>query len=169
MSADRPTILAVIYRSPYLFTALGQDGHIFELRRHRVLEAADSFVRMRWMIQHEAVNYQVTEVIVEPKRKTKASLPAWSRPSRSVTEVAVESLDLPYRTMSLKEAKSIIDGSTKLSERKFIPRLLATYPELRRFVRVLPTGNIAAQERWKTWMLTAAAMALAAGRSPSKE
>ena len=154
MNPDQPVVLAVTYRSPYLFTALAQGDRVLELRRHRLIEAADFFVRMRWMIEREAAAYEVTEVVVEPKK---------------LTETAVKSLDLTHRTMKFADAKRLlVDGMTDRSELKFLRALLDRHSELRRFVHVLPTGNIARHQTWKTWMLVAATLALAAGREPSK-
>jgi hypothetical protein len=154
MSPDNSLILAVTYRSPYLFTALAQGDCVLEVRRHRLTEVTDFFIRMRWLIQREIVAYEVAEVVVEPKK---------------LTEAAVKSLDVAYRTMKLDEAKRLLlDEATGRSEHKFMRGLLARHEELRRFVHVLPTGNIARQEKWRTCTLVPAALALAAGREPSK-
>jgi hypothetical protein len=152
MTSSSPLILGTAYRCPYLFTVLAQGHRLLELRRHRLLEAVDFFVRMRWIIQREAAAYGVSEIITEPKK---------------VTEGAVRSLDLPFHLLTFDKARRTLSDLMGLdSNARFFERLVAEHAELQRFVRILPvTGKIARTETWKTDMLVAATLALAASRA----
>jgi len=141
--------LAVAYRAPFLITALSDGKTVLEIRACRAW-GSTSDQRLAWLIEREAKTYRVREVIVEPDGKTAGY---------------VASLSLRYRTITFKNAKRYVAGTgdgPPPPNRTFFKFLVDAHPELAKYVKVLPTGTIAASERWRTVRLVVATLSLAA-------
>ena len=141
--------LGVAYRAPFLITALSDGKTVLEIRASRVWNAT-SDQRLAWLIGREAKTYGVREVIVEPDRKTAGY---------------VSSLSIPYRTITFRNAKRYVAGTgdgLPPPNPVFFKTLVGVHPELAQYVKVLPTGAIAASEKWRTVRLVVATLALAA-------
>jgi len=146
---DSEFSLAVAYRSPFLITALSDGKTVLEIRASRAW-GSTSDQRLAWLIEREAKTYGVREVIVEPDRKTAGY---------------VASLSLRYRTITFKNAKRYVAGTgdgPPPPNKTFFKSLVEAHPELAKYVKVLPTGTIAASERWRTVRLVVATLSLAA-------
>lgn len=142
--------LAIVYRSPYLITAVSDGKTILELRQRR-LTSQMSTAHLRALIARDARSYGVYEVTVE------AGTP--------IAEY-VYSQCIRHRVLTFRAAKQhLADSGDKAApaNRAFFQALLMQHPELSRYVKVLPaTGRVAVSERWRTSRLIVATLALAA-------
>lgn len=157
MKNGRP-FLAIIYRSPHLLVAVARNGHLLELRRHRLGSLRSSQKRLRTLMIRQAAAYCTAAVVFEDDDDCARS---------RVLARAAKKLGLECRWVELADAKRYVlayDRDTDLSPAEFFDRLVAKHQELRRFVRILPgTGRVARiKEDWRLGLLVVATMALAA-------
>lgn len=139
--------LGITYRAPHLVMAVAGEGQIIDVRRHRVDRKKPSYIQ--GLILREARAYAVRELIVEDKSKILSQ---------------THSIELPYQVLTFRKAKQSLmpNGNTdQLLNKHFFRSLIAQYPELQRYVKVIPsTGNVALTERWRVATLTAVTLAL---------
>lgn len=143
--------LAVTYRTPHLLLALAEGGRVLEILKRRLQPAAPAAAKV---LRREAARYALTEVVVEDRL--------------ALIELARDA-GLEPRPMRFDDAKAIVsEKSPAPTHHAFFHMLVERYPELARYVRVLPaTGRVAITERWRTARLVVATLALAAGMAPA--
>jgi hypothetical protein len=147
-SAGAPQLaLAVTYRTPHLLVALADGTKVLEIHKHRIGQGGAE--RICTLIEEHIRAYSVREIIVE----------AGSR-----TSDCVLSLGIPHREISFRAAKAFVSAvEPPPTNDAYYPSLVASHPDLRRYVKTLPaTGRVATSERWRTARLVAATLALAA-------
>lgn len=143
--------LAVTYRTPHLLLALADSGRVLEILKRRLQPGAPAAAKV---VRTEAIRYALTEVVVENR-------PALIELGRAA--------GLEPRPMRFDDAKAIVSGKNPApAHHAFFHLLIERYPELARYVRVLPaTGRVAITERWRTARLVVATLALAARMVPA--
>lgn len=140
-----PTI-AVCYRSPYLCLAVLDDGEILEVQRTRITDKNGIGRTIRKLIGE----YGCRTIIVEPDRHLLKM---------------VENLHCEVRTLSMAIAKrALVPADRPPTHAELYRHLLERFPQLTRFVTVLPSGRIAMSEKWRIVQLLPVALGLAGER-----
>jgi len=145
-------ILAIAVRRRIAAVALVQHGRVLAVHRRHFAFTPEGTTRashLAGLIRRLVSADGTTTVVVEP---------------RSTAEAAVLELGLEPHPFDVAAAQRILTGDDRSTRRVFFGRLLAEHPELTGYVRVLPTGQIAMTERWRTVNLLAAALGLAYAR-----
>lgn len=142
-------IIAATYRANCLAIIVLRDARIIELRTSRVPGAEHLEPTVLRHLFDAVSDFDASMLIVEP-----------GSPCANVADV----LPVPLRRLTLGEAKRLLlkeDGPQ--SHQRLFDTIVARYPTLARFVRLLPgTLRVAASERWRTNALIAAALGFAA-------
>jgi hypothetical protein len=141
--------LSACYRVQNLALAVLYGGEIIEVRRHRVDAEHQAPGVIALLIRQLVEDYALSELIIE---------------EGPVLEAAADFLPVRVHTLSLQRVKQhLLPEGALPTYAGLYHQLLKEHPKLQRFVTVLKgTGQIATSERWKTVMLLAVALGLAA-------
>ena len=140
--------LAALYRAEWLALAVFHAGTLVEVRRHRITAPRRSPQNLATLIANLAHDYAAGCLIVEPDSR-----------------IATAARALPFRTVpvTLAEAKNALLAATDQSHQAFYDHLVSRHPRLGRLVTIQPgNGKVAATETWRTVVLLAVALGLAA-------
>lgn len=146
-----PCLIAASYRAQYLAIVVLHAMQITELRTYRIPSGPDVQATVLRHLSDAASDFDASALVVEP--------------GTPCAEVAHETC-LAVRQMTLEEAKRLLlEGRGPQNHQRLFDTIVARYPTLARFVRLLPgTLRVAASERWRTNALIAAALGFAAVR-----
>jgi hypothetical protein len=147
-----PRLLAAAYRCQYLALTVVCGGEILELRRSRLPTGDDLSKTLLRHMQKAITDFDCTMLAVEP------GSPCFEAASNTGLEV---------RPLTIKDVERLfLPESAHLTQERLFNRLVAEYPRVARFVKLLPgTLKVATTERWKTVSLLAFGLGLAVSRT----